>query len=289
MCDQNAALGPPKSGHVSFTRLIKPVAIFILVLILTIVFTVGMHFNLVQVHVVDDLEIQNQTLGEERDTTFKFENISSKYKIANSTCVIIGCHSRDTPGHDIFWKYYSQLGYTTILISFSALWMNERRIAPHWCRVGVAMREIARHPTSRVLYVDIDTRLSNIQKWCNMPYLGVHAPIIMTSLYRANAVRVKQFTVHGTQIQTNAFVVAPGEVGMNALRRWQQGYGHFPYADQGALHVQEQGLCGVPGWIHCYGNPEQQGCHCTGIRNSTLKEACIAKLFAGKLPSCGTW
>ena len=215
-----------------------------------------------------------------KTSKFSFEKASYRRHIQNSSCILVGCHSYGTVGADFFWNYYSKKGYSTTLISFQSVRYNNKAVNPTWCRIPAAMQEKVINPLANVVYIDIDT-LSDVTVWCNMPHLGKNAPIVMTSLFRAKAERTNDFTVHGTQVQANLFVVTSGNDGLDALEKWENSFGGHALRDQGAIHLKEQGLCGIPGWIHCYRNPEQQKCHCSTQfgGNKTAKSECIQKII----------
>lgn len=230
----------------------------------------------------------NQIQYNSEISKFTFENLSSRHLQLNSSCIVVGCFSHGTVGVDFFWNYYSKKGYTLTLFSFSSIKVGNRHVHPTWCRIPAVMKEKARNPEARVLYIDIDT-LADVDLWCNMPYLGEHTPIVMTSLFRLKPEPARKFTVHGTQVQANLFIVAPGRYGMNAMNRWDSSFGFHEMREQGSVHIEEgRNFCGVPGWIQCYRNPEQQKCHCsTQFKgNLTAKRSCIEKLFQGRRRGC---
>ena len=205
----------------------------------------------------------------------------------NSSCHLVGCHSKGTVGASYYWDYYSKQGVSASIVEFDYLQFGKERIHPAWCRIPAVTAELMRSPASRVVYIDIDS-LCNVKTWCHMPHLGDTTPIIMTSLHRPKPESTVHFTVHGTQVQTNIFTVSSGETGIRAMKRWEGLYGDYPLRDQGAIHKLEDQLCGVPGWIHCHSNPEQQKCHCAGRfkGNPIGKDQCIRKLFMGELSGC---
>lgn len=206
---------------------------------------------------------------------------------SNSSCILVACYSYGTPGSTYFWEYYSRQGYTLVMTAFDYVIVNNRRTAANWCRICAIQNAMKKFPYARVVYIDIDT-LADVKLWCNMPHLSEHAPIIMTSLYRETPYKTDKYMVYGTQIQSNLFVVHPGTVGLNAMKRWGNLYGKYKLEDQGAIHFQEGELCGIPGWIHCHRNTQQQNCHCSGSfrHNSTAKEFCIKRLFLGQRLHC---
>lgn len=212
---------------------------------------------------------------------------SRRHVSRNSSCVLVGCHSRGTVGTSFFWDYYSKQGVSLSLTEFDYVQIGNDRIHPTWCRIPSVTHELIRNPTARVVYIDIDT-LCDVQSWCNMEHLGDAAPIIMTSLHRSKPEATSQFIVHGTRVQANLFVVAPGPPGRMAMMKWEKTYGNHPLRDQGSIHKHEGSLCGVPGWIHCHSNPHQQKCHCAGRfkGNTSDKRECIRKLFQGELSGC---
>lgn len=233
---------------------------------------------------VNSVEATNLNLI--KSSIFSFENPSIQEVQSNSSCIIVACYSYGTPGAAYFWDYYSRQRYTLVMTAFDHVIQNNRRTAPNWCRLRAVQDVIIKYPSARVVYIDIDT-LADVNLWCNMPHLNEHAPIIMTSLYRAKPYKAKRYTVYGTQIQSNLFVVHSGIVGLNAMKRWENVHGNFELKDQGAIHFQEGELCGIPGWIHCHRNAEQQNCHCTGrFRHNSGKELCIKSLFLGQRLNC---
>lgn len=204
---------------------------------------------------------------------------------ANSTCTIVACFTKDTPGAKHFYNYYKKSGYTVITTETEKVTYKGEVTNPVWCRIPAVLNAKRENPEARVLYLDIDTKVS-LGDWCNFGALGKDAPIIMNSFYRGRPYIFRDFTLNGTRVQANAFVVAAGDVGLAAMKRWEQAYWEGQYRDQGAVHLQEGGLCGVPGWIHCYSNPEQQKCHCTGVTDSKKKDQCINELYKGKKKDC---
>lgn len=222
----------------------------------------------------------------EGDTEFQMINETTHRVKGNDTCTIVGCYTQNLTGWKHFQNFYSKSGYEFVTTTFEQVTKDGKKVVPTWCRIPIAQREIHRNPKTRVIYVDVDTRLMDVHRWCNMPHLGVYAPIIMTSLFRHQSVHTPYFTITGTRVQANAFVVTPGSTGLQALLRWQRAFAVIPLHDQGVIHAQEEGLCGVPGWIHCYSNPKQQSCHCTGGPNRVAKEQCIKELFNGTRRHC---
>lgn len=241
------------------------------------------------------VKVRYDNAGATQDKTLVFDESDREFELVdeevqrvkgNNTCTIVGCYTHNMTGWKHFQKFYSKSGYEFVTTAFGQAVRNGTTVVPAWCRIPIALREIRRNPKTRVVYVDVDTRLMDVHRWCNMPHLGVHAPIIMTSLFRRQSVHTSYFTISGTQVQANAFVVTPGPTGLQALLRWQRAFDVIPLHDQGVIHAQEDGLCGIPGWIHCYSNPKQQSCHCTGGRNKAAKEQCIEALFNGTRRHC---
>lgn len=219
--------------------------------------------------------------------TIALENAVSRHMHLNSSCILVGCHSRATVGVEYFWDYYSKQGVSISLIAFDQVVFNKKSIHPTWCRIPAVYGELMKHPNAKVVYIDIDT-LCDVNIWCNMPHLGEHAPIVMNSLHRSKQEPTKDFIVHGTRVQANLFVVAPGEAGRRAIKRWEDSFGEHSLRDQGSIHKEEGSLCGVPGWVYCHSNPQQQKCHCAGHfkGNSSAKSYCIKRLFSGEINAC---
>jgi len=202
-------------------------------------------------------------------------------------CIIVACYDDGAFGVEYFREYYKSFGYTMRLLKFKIMRSSGgQKAAPAWCRIPAVIDTINRYPQSRVLYLDLDT-IVNPTKWCNLPDNNEHAPIVMNSLQRSKIESKSEFFyVHGTQVQTNAFIVTAGEHGRKAMERWESFYNpKMPMVDQGVIHYRENRLCGLPGLIQCYSNPDQQKCHCGGIRGKK-KEPCIKDLFEGKKKGC---
>lgn len=235
---------------------------------------------------VSDRTITAQSFDGATDK-FKFEGMSVQRVKRNSSCILVGCASFGTPGMKYFWDFYSTFGYSVAVTTFTRLTHSDMKAHPAWCRLPAVHKELASNPNSKVIYMDVDT-LANLNTWCNLPGLGEHAPMIMNSLHRAKPAGNEYFTVHGSQIQSNAFITAPGKFGQGAIDRWSHFYGSYGVLDQGSVHLHEKGLCGVPGWIHCYSNPYQQNCHCAGGFNHVKAEKakCIQRLFNGSKLGC---
>lgn len=160
------------------------------------------------------------------------KNTTIRRSGGNSTCIIVGCDSRMTPTSEHFWNFYRKSGYVTTQMRFETLWHKGVRGAPNWCRIPTVIHELRRYPGARVLYIDTDTRV-DFRAWCNMQSLDAKAPIIMNSAFR-NAPSVQpDYTVHGSQVQTNAFIAAPGKLGIHAMKRWENAYYSGMYQDQG--------------------------------------------------------
>lgn len=201
--------------------------------------------------------------------------------LPNRTCSLVACHTPGTPGVAPFWDYYRRSGYDLAMYSAKSVLHKRRRTGPHWCCVAAVRDEMRARPGRRVLYVDIDTKLRP-DEWCALPDA---APIMMNSLFRGEPEVTADFTMYGTGVQSNAFVVAAGARGLRALRRWERAHYRGAFWDQGALHLQEKGVCGVPGWIACTSNPEQNYCHCCTVPGRD-KQTCIEGLFNGTMPGC---
>lgn len=219
------------------------------------------------------------------EDTMELVNPRRRTAPGNESCVVVGCHTPDTPGADSYWNYYRRTGYAFAFYAIDMVTHKGRRASDKWCDVPVARDELRLRPHSKIIYVDVDTKI-NVKAWCDLPQHD-GGPLIINSLTRGMAnTATGFFVVEGTQIQTNAFRVAPGEAGLLALKKWEDNFYRGTLSDQGALHRFERGLCGVPGWIACYSNPEQQGCHCFGSGNRPGKVKCIADLFNGTLSRC---
>lgn len=207
----------------------------------------------------------------------------------DDSCIIVACYNDGADGIGSFWDYYKEFGYTVRKVKFKHMLAvgKQKTIAP-WCRIPTVKQTLKHFPEARVLYLDLDT-LVNPKIWCNLPDDKQHAPIVMNSLTRSDQwkhVQPDQYVVHGAQVQANAFIVTSGEYGMKAMDRWERSYdAKVVMADQGVIHVRENRLCGVPGWIQCYSNPSQQNCHCTGMKKED-KKSCIEKLFKGQREGC---
>lgn len=192
---------------------------------------------------------------ERRHKHLTFAEDTVRRKEGNGSCTIIGCTTAGSSGADTFWDHYSKSEYSIALTTFKHVMMNGKAVDSGWCRIPAALNELKRNRHSRVVYANTNVRLGDVSVWCNMPHLGKDAPIIMTSLYRERKYETDDYTVAGSQVQSNAFVVTPGRHGVNALLKWQDLYAEVPYGEQGVIHMEEQGLCGVPGWINCYRFP----------------------------------
>lgn len=202
----------------------------------------------------------------------------------NETCIIVGCHTQNTPGVESYWKYYSRSAFAFSLYSIESVNYGKRHVPDTWCDVPATRDELRLSPKSRIIYVDIDTKI-DVKVWCELPN-HESAPLILNSLARATVTAAEDFIVAGTQVQANVFRVAPGNAGLWALRRWEDNFQAKTLQDQGAIHRFENRLCGVPGWVACFHNPEQQNCHCFGSGNWTKKDNCIDQLFKGTLRKC---
>lgn len=219
------------------------------------------------------------------DDTIELVNPQRRTSSGNDSCVIVGCYTPDTPGVDSYWNYYHKSRYAFTLYAIDMVTHKGRRASDKWCDVPSARNELRIRLNSKIIYVDVDTKI-DVEAWCNLPNHEA-GPLIVNSLTRGAANTVNDFfVVEGTQIQTNAFRAAPGKAGLLALKRWEDSFYRGPLSDQGALHRFERGLCGVPGWIACYNNPEQQNCHCFGSGNRPGKIDCIGRLFNGTWPKC---
>lgn len=210
-------------------------------------------------------------------------NVTTRISPGNKSCIITACQSRHAPGAEHFWNYYRRQSYTLHLYIFDTVTHAGKRAAPAWCRVPAAQTSARKNPNSRIIYADLDTKI-NVDTWCNLPYSSF-APIIMNSLARGRTSN-EHFAVHGSQVQANVFATMPGRAGFEGLLRWEAAYWNGPLHDQGAIHRLEHGLCGVPGWIACYRNPDQQRCHCFGGKPWKQKDDCIRDLFLGNYTPC---
>lgn len=220
------------------------------------------------------------------EDTIQLVNPRRRASSGNESCVVVGCYTPDTPGVESYWDYYSKSEYASALYAMEMVTHKGRRSSDKWCDVAAARDELRIRPNSKVIYVDIDTKI-DVRAWCNLPNHEA-GPIIINSLTRppAKGPTTDLFTVEGTQLQSNVFRAAPGTNGLLALKRWEENFYSGPLSDQGALHRYEKGICGVPGWLACYNNPEQQTCHCFGSGNKPGKINCIAKLFNGTYHKC---
>lgn len=205
------------------------------------------------------------------------------------SCIIVGCHSADTPGAESYWRFYTtKTRYAVAFYGFHQVHYENRRTSDKWCDVPSTIKELNHNPSSRIIYVDVDTRIDS-DVWCNLPDDPISGPLVVNSLTRGYAKPGENngaFVVEGTRVQTNVFRVTSGKRGLEAMERWEQGFWNGPLSDQGAIHLKEEGLCGVAGWAMCYSNPEQQTCHCFGSGNLAGKIACIEKLFNGTHEKC---
>lgn len=216
------------------------------------------------------------------DEMLRLENVTfRRAKGESSMCRIVACASRSTPGIDTFFKYYSQSTFSVTVVQFSRVMTGRKSVRPNWCCVPAVIDELRRYPNARVLFLDIDTKVDPAE-WCALP----RAPIVMNSLYREKALKLKDYTLFGTHVQSNAFITDSGNNGMSAMIRWERNFYVGTFQDQGAIHTHERGLCGIPGWISCYSNPIQQRCHCSSIRRKADKQRCIDKLFSGNHLKC---
>lgn len=239
--------------------------------------------NLDSVTVAGVTVTQEDFISDSGDT-FQFINPRvENFTGRNSTCILIGCHSSETTYAQYFRDWYGNCGYDVVITVFDDIRLRDnssQAVAPHWCSLPASLQALRANPNSRVIYADLDTRI-DIATWCDMPHIGVNSPIVMNSLYRQKSRKTQKFTVQGTMVQSNTYVVASGLVGIAALRRWEQGFDdYWPFFDQGAIHVAEKGLCGVPGWVSCYSNHLYQRCHCTGLPDKDAKIDCVRRLFS---------
>lgn len=206
----------------------------------------------------------------------------------NNSCIIVSCYDKTAPGIGPFWDYYRTFGFTLKRIEFSEVLAGGQKAVPAWCRIPAVRETINEYPKSRVIYLDIDTKI-NPKVWCSLPDIKEYAPIVMNSLIRINGngfVLPGKFSVLGTQVQANAFIVTSGQHGMKAMEKWESAYDDIRLQDQGVIHLRERGLCGIPGWIQCYRNPNQNNCHCAAIKDRGQKENCIRTLFDGSKNNC---
>lgn len=244
-------------------------AISLLAVLITTFFysyDISLRYLLKDVDLEDEITLSNESISKEN---------------ANSSCVIVSCAShRINNMSEHFWNYYKGKGYSVRLFHFDMTRRGGYNISPLWCRIPALRATMKEMPTSRPIYIDIDT-LVNVRVWCDLPL----APIVMNSLHR-HAALATMYTrwVSGSQVQSNAVAVMPGRGGLRALRRWEMLYSRKTH-DQGVIHAIENGMCGIPGWIHCYSNPEQQRCHCTGSED---KNKCIEDLFSNN-SVCARW
>ena len=214
----------------------------------------------------------------------EMKGVSVKEQIRNSSCIILSCSTYQTIGLKEFWNYYSKMPYTVSMTLFEHISHEGEAINPVWCRIPSVLNALKRNRNSRVLYLDIDSKVDPIE-WCNLPNSEL-APIVMNSYTRGRIYAFKDYKLQGTQVQANSFIVRSGKDGIRAMERWKSQYYNGQYQEQGAIHMQEKGLCGVPGWIACYSNLNQQKCHCPAIKDRHLKAKCIRDLFSGKKKDC---
>lgn len=201
-------------------------------------------------------------------------------------CVIVSCHDKKVMGIGLYWDYYRSFGYTMRRVEFGKVLAGENKTVQSWCRIPAVLETIKDFPDSRILYLDIDTKV-NPRVWCNLPDVKEHAPIIMNSYLReVDKLIPGKYSMYGSQVLSNAFIVTPGQHGREAMEKWESAFDDSLFLhDQGVIHLREKGLCGVPGWIHCYRNPNQQRCHCAAIIGAA-KQQCIRKLFKGEKDDC---
>lgn len=202
----------------------------------------------------------------------------------DSKCTIVACHTPGAPGAREFWAHYSKSGFSMAAVEFDVVSRNEVPVAIPWCRIPSVIGELQRTPGTRVLYLDLDTKIDP-KLWCELP-VGQAAPIVMNSYRRTKEFKFEDYTLEGSRVQANVFLVTAGVDGVRAMRRWAYSYYDGQYQEQGAIHLREKGLCGVPGWIACYSNPHQQNCHCAAIKSLAAKVRCIASLYAGTKKGC---
>jgi len=203
----------------------------------------------------------------------------------NDKCVIVSCFDKHAPGIHESMEYYKSFGYTMRRVVFNKVLAGGKETVQPWCRIPAVIDASYDFPNSRILYLDLDTKV-NPRVWCNLPDNREHAPIIMNSFTRpVRKVIPNRYSMYGTQVQANAFIVTHGSLGRKAIRRWRDSFENVFLHDQGVIHMREQGLCGVPGWIHCYRNPNQQKCHCAAMKGER-KLKCIDDLYKGKKEGC---
>ena len=214
----------------------------------------------------------------------KLTDVTIRRATKNSSCIILSCSTHDTIGIEDWWHYYNKFGYTVSMIQFEDIMLKDRKIHPVWCRIPMVMRELEKNIKSRVLYLDIDSKVDP-GEWCNLPNTKF-APIVMNSYTRGKVYDFKDYSLSGTHVQANSFIVRSGKDGIRAMKRWRNQYYEGQYYEQGAIHLQEKGLCGVPGWIACYSNYHQQKCHCPAIKEKERKKKCVKDLFSGRKKDC---
>lgn len=87
----------------------------------------------------------------------------------------------------------------------------------------------------------------------------------------------------GVRVQADAMIAASGEVGQRAVKKWEKAFYDGEKFQQGAVHLREGELCGVPGWVACYRNPFQRSCQCpVGKGAGKSEDGCVEELFSGK-------
>lgn len=199
-------------------------------------------------------------------------------------CTLVACHTPRTPGVQPFWDYYRGRGHAVAMYKTEAVLHKGKKANSKWCDVAAVRDELRHSANRRVIFADIDTKV-DVDEWCKLPDYE-HAPIIMNSVFRGGVTVTSDYNVSGTMVQSNAFIVAAGRRGLRAMRRWEEEYYSRAYWDQGAIHRLENGVCGIPGWVACRSNPEQNRCHCLGFARKEDKHACVEKLFNGTVVRC---
>jgi len=216
----------------------------------------------------------------------KMSDTKSETLAGDDRCIIVSCYDKHAPGIGLFWDYYRTFGYTMKRVEFDKVLAGGQKTVQAWCRIPAVLETMKEYPNSRIMYLDIDTKV-NPRVWCNLPDIKEHAPIIMNSFTRPKDKQIPgKYSMYGAQVQANAFIVTAGIEGRKAMEKWESAFDdRLLLHDQGVIHLREKGLCGVPGWIQCYRNPNQQKCHCAAIVGAD-KQKCIRALFKGKKEGC---
>lgn len=149
------------------------------------------------------------------------------------------------------------------------VWYKGRHASSVWGCVAAAREELRQNPTTRVLYLDLDT-VVRAKGWCDLPDYE-HAPTVMNSVSRGSPIVTAHYTIHGTMVHANAFLVAASTRGLRALRRWEDSYYAGKLREQVAMHLVANGICGIPIWLASHANPQQDDCHCKSLTFSKTR------------------